>query len=153
MFTLLRSSSFPSSNSSFTQPKSIISWNAILCSVASVQFSSVMSNSLQTHGQQHTRPSCSSPTPRVYSAVYSLPKATHSLWEKFKSTAGHTNPTIYYTIIAHLLDLSLYNLEIPDYCISSMPIMMNHTCCCPLCCLCCSLTNHDLTNPYLRHSS
>ena len=33
----------------------------------SVQFShSVMSNSLQPHGLQHTRPPCPSPTPRVY---------------------------------------------------------------------------------------
>ena len=36
--------------------------------VSSVQFScSVMSNSLQPHGLQHTRPPCSSPTPGVYS--------------------------------------------------------------------------------------
>ena len=35
---------------------------------SSVQFScSVMSNSLQLHGLQHTRPQCPSPTPRVYS--------------------------------------------------------------------------------------
>ena len=35
---------------------------------SSVQFSgSVMSNSLQPHGLQHTRPPCSSPTPRAYS--------------------------------------------------------------------------------------
>ena len=34
----------------------------------SVQFSrSVMSNSLQPHELQHTRPPCTSPTPRVYS--------------------------------------------------------------------------------------
>ena len=34
----------------------------------SVQFScSVMSDSLQTHGLQHTRPHCPSPTPRAYS--------------------------------------------------------------------------------------
>ena len=34
----------------------------------SVQFShSVMSDSLQPHGLQHTRPPCPSPTPRVYS--------------------------------------------------------------------------------------
>ena len=34
---------------------------------ASVQFShSVVSNSLQPHGLQHTRPPCPSPTPRVY---------------------------------------------------------------------------------------
>ena len=33
----------------------------------SVQFShSVMSDSLQTHGMQHARPPCPSPTPRVY---------------------------------------------------------------------------------------
>ena len=35
---------------------------------SSVQFSrSVVSDSLQPHGLQHTRPSCPSPTPRVYS--------------------------------------------------------------------------------------
>ena len=35
--------------------------------MASVQFShAVMSDSLQPHGLQHTRPSCPSPTPRVY---------------------------------------------------------------------------------------
>ena len=152
MFTLLRSLSFPSSHSAFTQPKSIISQNAILCSVASVQFSSVTSDSLQTHGLQHTRPPCPSPTPRVHSAAYSLPEATHILWDKFKSTAGNSNPAISYTIIAHL-HLSLYNLEIPEYCISSMPITMNHICFCPLRFLCCSLINYDLTDPYLRHSS
>ena len=36
--------------------------------VTSVQFShSVLSNSLQPHGLQHTRPPCPSPSPRVYS--------------------------------------------------------------------------------------
>ena len=36
--------------------------------IASVQFSSsVMSDSLQPHELQHTRPPCPSPTPRVYS--------------------------------------------------------------------------------------
>ena len=36
----------------------------------SVQFSnSVMSNSLQPHGLQHTRPPCPPPTPRAYSNV------------------------------------------------------------------------------------
>ena len=35
---------------------------------SSIQFSrSVVSNSLQLHGLQHTRPPCPSPTPRVYS--------------------------------------------------------------------------------------
>ena len=37
-------------------------------SIISVQFScSVMSNSLRSHGLQHARPPCPSPTPRVYS--------------------------------------------------------------------------------------
>ena len=35
------------------------------CCISSVH--SVMSNSLQPHGLQHTRPPCPSPTPRVYS--------------------------------------------------------------------------------------
>ena len=41
--------------------------------VLSVQFSSsVMSNSLQLHGLQHTRLPCPSPTPRAYSNSYPL---------------------------------------------------------------------------------
>ena len=40
----------------------------ILVNLKSVQFSlSVMSNSLQSHGLQHARPPCPSPTPGVYS--------------------------------------------------------------------------------------
>ena len=39
----------------------LVSW------ISSVQFScSVVSNSLQPHGLQHTRPPCPSPTPRIY---------------------------------------------------------------------------------------
>ena len=39
----------------------------------SVKFShSVLSNSLQTHGLQHARPPCPSPTPRVYSNLCPL---------------------------------------------------------------------------------
>ena len=124
--------------------------NSVLCCFSSVRFShAVVSDSLQTHGLQHTRPPCPSPTPRVYLL---LPKATHSLWDKYKSTVGHTSPTIYYTIIARLLHLSLYKLELSDYSISSMPIMMNHMLL-PLTLPCLSLTNHDLPDPYLRHSS
>ena len=43
----------------------------------SVQFSSVMSNSLWAHGLQHTRPPCSSPTPRVYSNSCLLSRWCH----------------------------------------------------------------------------
>ena len=44
-----------------------------------VQFScSVVSNSLQPHGLQHTRPSCPSPTPGVYSNVCPLSRWCHS---------------------------------------------------------------------------
>ena len=40
----------------------------MIIKIASVQFShSVMSDSLQPHGLQHTRPPCPSPTPRMYS--------------------------------------------------------------------------------------
>ena len=40
----------------------------MLLTFSSVQFSlPVMSNSLQPHGLQHSRPPCLSPTPRVYS--------------------------------------------------------------------------------------
>ena len=45
----------------------------ILYSNSSVQFScSVVSDSLRPHGLQHARPSCPSPTPRVYSNSCSL---------------------------------------------------------------------------------
>ena len=44
----------------------------------SVQFShSVVSNSLQLHGQQHTRPPCPSPTPWVYSNSCPLSQWCH----------------------------------------------------------------------------
>ena len=42
-------------------------WQDYRSEISSVQFShSVVSNSLQPHGLQHTRPSCPSPTPGVY---------------------------------------------------------------------------------------
>ena len=42
----------------------------MLFALSSVQFSrSVVSNSLRPHGLKHTRPSCPSPTPRVYSLM------------------------------------------------------------------------------------
>ena len=45
----------------------------------SVQFSrSVVSDSLQLHGLQHTRPPCSSPTPRVYWDSCPLSQGCHS---------------------------------------------------------------------------
>ena len=45
---------------------------------SSVQFScSVMSDSLRPHGPQHTRPPCSSPTPRVYSNSCPLSRWCH----------------------------------------------------------------------------
>ena len=45
---------------------------------SSVQFSpSVVSNSLQPHGLQHTRPPCPSPTPRVYSNSCPLSEWCH----------------------------------------------------------------------------
>ena len=47
---------------------------------SSVQFSrSVMSNSLQPHGPQHTRPSCPSPTPGVYSNSCPLSRWCHPI--------------------------------------------------------------------------
>ena len=47
--------------------------------LVSVQFSSlsVMSDSLRPHGLQHTRPPCSSPTPRVYPNSYPLNQLCH----------------------------------------------------------------------------
>ena len=50
----------------------------ILLPLSSVQFSfSVMSDSLQSHGLQHTRPPCPSPTPRVYSNSCPLSRWCH----------------------------------------------------------------------------
>ena len=46
--------------------------------ICSVQFShSVVSDSLQPHGLQHTRPPCPSPTPRVYSNSCPLSQSCH----------------------------------------------------------------------------
>ena len=48
------------------------------CRSSSVQFShAVMSDSLQPHGLQHTRPLCPSPTPGVYSNSYPLSHWCH----------------------------------------------------------------------------
>ena len=48
-------------------------WN-----ISSVQFNhSVMSDSLQPHGLQHTRPPCASPTPGVYSNLRPLSQWCH----------------------------------------------------------------------------
>ena len=46
---------------------------ATICWISSVQFSrSVVSDSLQPHGLQHSRPPCPSPTPGVYSNLMSI---------------------------------------------------------------------------------
>ena len=42
------------------------------------QFSSVISDSLQTHGLQHARPPCPPPTPRVYSNSCPLSRWCHA---------------------------------------------------------------------------
>ena len=50
----------------------------LVCLFYSVQFSrSVMSNSLQPHGLQHTRPPCPSPTPGAYSNSCPLSRWCH----------------------------------------------------------------------------
>ena len=46
-------------------------------SVTSLKFSSVTSNSFETHGLLHARPLCPSPTPRVYSSLCSLNQWCH----------------------------------------------------------------------------
>ena len=63
----------------FIQPSNVYwaptSYQALF---SSVQFScSVMSNSLQPYGLQHTRPPCPSPTPRVYSNLCPLSQWCH----------------------------------------------------------------------------
>ena len=54
--------------------------NKIIFILSSVRFScSVMSDSLQPHGLQHTRPPCPSPAPRVYSNACPLSRYCHSV--------------------------------------------------------------------------
>ena len=49
-------------------PLCLILWYYLISTCTSVQFGhSVVSDSLQPHESQHTRPPCPSPTPRVYS--------------------------------------------------------------------------------------
>ena len=49
-----------------------------MCGSSTVQFShSVVSDSLWPHGLQHTRPPCSSPTPRAYSNTCPLSRWCH----------------------------------------------------------------------------
>ena len=67
---------------SWVSPVSSLSWNWAYkkkeLSISSVQFSrSVVSDSLQPHGLQHTRPPCPSPTPRVYSNSCPLSQWCH----------------------------------------------------------------------------
>ena len=53
-------------------------WTATVNVFSSVQFShSVVSDSLQPHGLQHTRPPCPSPAPRVYSNSCPLSRRCH----------------------------------------------------------------------------
>ena len=53
-------------------------WLSFLIYISSAQFSrSVMSDSLQPHGLQHTRPPCPSPTPGVYSNSCPLSRWRH----------------------------------------------------------------------------
>jgi len=70
------------------QVTSMCSWRPAMCFfhhilfshlyIHSVQFScSVLSNSLQPHGLQHTRPPCPSPTPGVYSNSCPLSQWCH----------------------------------------------------------------------------
>ena len=51
----------------FISRRSFGEWLYSSCLNFSVQFSSVMSDSLRPHESQHARPPCPSPTPRVYS--------------------------------------------------------------------------------------
>ena len=54
----------------------VLEWGAIALTL--IQFShSVVTNSSRPHGPQHTRPRCSSPTPRVYSNSYPLRQWCH----------------------------------------------------------------------------
>ena len=62
--------------SQYSAPNSLS--QTLLAKNLSVQFSgSVMSDSSQLHGLQHTRPPCPSPTPRVYSNLCPLSQWCH----------------------------------------------------------------------------
>ena len=50
---------------------------AWICTSSVQNSHSVMSDSLTPHGQQHSRPPCPSPTPRVYSNSYPLSQRCH----------------------------------------------------------------------------
>ena len=55
-----------------------ILWECIISYISSVHFShSVVSDSLQLHGLQHTRPPCPSLTPRLYSNSGPLSRWSH----------------------------------------------------------------------------
>ena len=65
-------------------PSALGSWNYLLAlcfhvslAYISVQFSPVVSDSLWPHRQQHARPPCPSPTPRVYSNSCPLSRWCH----------------------------------------------------------------------------
>ena len=55
-----------------------------MCTLAILRYSqfsqSVVSNSLQTHGLQHAKPPCPSPTPRTYSNSYPLSQWLHLIF-------------------------------------------------------------------------
>ena len=61
----------------FSISKSTWYWNNLLTQLPTFQFSSVVSDSLRLHGQQHTRPPCSSPAPKVYSNSHPLSQWCH----------------------------------------------------------------------------
>ena len=64
--------------------------NKIIFILSSVRFScSVMSDSLQPHGLQHTRPPCPSPAPRVYSNACPLSRYCHSVSSCVVSFSSH----------------------------------------------------------------
>ena len=61
----------------------ILFFSFLHASFSSVQFSSsVVYDSLRPHGLQHTRPSCLSPTPRVYSNL--CPLSQQTVWGHYQ---------------------------------------------------------------------
>ena len=109
----------------------------------SVQFShSVVSDSLQPHGLQHTRPPCPSPTPRVYSnsmSIESVMPSTHLIlcrlllllpsifpsirvfsnesvllirWPKYWSFSFSFSPSSEYSGIGHMLLIGINMMSI-----------------------------------------
>ena len=92
-----------------------------LSSIVSVQFScSLVSDSLQPHGLQHTRPPCSSLTPRVYSNSCPLSQWCHPA---FSSSVVHfsRHPSFPASVFSNESVLRIRWPKYRSFCFSSSP--------------------------------